>query len=199
MLYRRYLSVVLRWCLRETGNREVAADLSAKVFAPALTSAHRYRADQGSVLAWLLGIARNKLLESRRRGRVANSAHRSLRLEPVLPTDPEDSFQYPSRAKNERSPEGFVHVPGPYCTRTQTSSDLATRQRRSRALGPCFWAFPRIHVSPRSPLRGVRRPDQGPNDGEDSADAGNVHRRAETGFERARFFPQEVDRGDHAE
>jgi DNA-directed RNA polymerase specialized sigma24 family protein len=64
VLYRRHLPVVLRWCLRETGNREVAADLSAEVFAAALTSAHRYRAGQGAVLAWLLGIARNKLLES---------------------------------------------------------------------------------------------------------------------------------------
>jgi RNA polymerase sigma factor (sigma-70 family) len=87
VLYRRHLSVVLRWCLRETGNREVAADLSAEVFAAALTSAHRYRAGQGTVLAWLLGIARNKLLESRRRGRVADSARRRLRLDPVSITD----------------------------------------------------------------------------------------------------------------
>jgi len=89
VLYRRHLSVVLRWCLRETGNREVAADLSAEVFAAALISAHRYRAAQGSVLAWLLGIARNKLLESLRRSRVADSARRSLHLEPVLLTDPD--------------------------------------------------------------------------------------------------------------
>ena len=87
VLYRRHLPVVLRWCLRETGNREVAADLSAEVFAAALVSAHRYRGAQGSVLAWLLGIARNKLLESVRRTRVADSARRSLRLEPVLLTD----------------------------------------------------------------------------------------------------------------
>lgn len=87
VLYRRHLPVVLRWCLSETGNRELAADLSAEVFAAALTSAHRYRAGQGSVLAWLLGIARNKLLESRRRGRVVDSARRRLRLEPVLLTD----------------------------------------------------------------------------------------------------------------
>ena len=82
-LYRRYLPVVLRWCLRETGNREVAADLSAEVFAAALISARRYRPEQGSVLAWLLGIARNKLLESQRRKRVEDSARRKLHLEPV--------------------------------------------------------------------------------------------------------------------
>jgi RNA polymerase sigma-70 factor (ECF subfamily) len=86
-LYRRYLPVVLRWCLRETGNRELAADLSSEVFAAALISARRYRAEQGSVLAWLLGIARNKLLESRRRTRVEDSARRRLGLEPVSLTD----------------------------------------------------------------------------------------------------------------
>src|ERR1035437_939857 len=86
-LYRRYLPVVLRWCLRETGNRELAADLSSEGFAAALISARRYRAEQGSVLAWLLGIARNKLLESRRRTRVEDSARRRLGLEPVSLTD----------------------------------------------------------------------------------------------------------------
>jgi RNA polymerase sigma-70 factor (ECF subfamily) len=85
--YRRYLPLVLRWCLRETGDRELAADLSAEVFAAALISARRYRPDQGSVLAWLLGIARNKLLESRRRKRVEDSARRKLRLEPVALSD----------------------------------------------------------------------------------------------------------------
>jgi RNA polymerase sigma-70 factor (ECF subfamily) len=83
VFYRRYLPVVLRWCLRETGNREIAADLSSEVFAAALISARRYRPEQGSVLAWLLGIARNKLLESRRRKRVEDSARRRLQLAPV--------------------------------------------------------------------------------------------------------------------
>jgi RNA polymerase sigma factor (sigma-70 family) len=87
VLYRRHLPVVLRWILGQTGNREVAADLSAEVFAAALTSARRYRAARGSVLAWLLGIARNKLLESRRRSQVADSARRRLGLEPVLLSD----------------------------------------------------------------------------------------------------------------
>jgi len=87
VLYRRHLPVVLRWCLRQTGNREVAADLSAEVFAAALTAAHRYQPRRASVLAWLLGIAQNKLRESRRRRRVADSARRRLGQEPVPITD----------------------------------------------------------------------------------------------------------------
>jgi RNA polymerase sigma factor (sigma-70 family) len=87
MLYRRHLPMVLRWCWRETGNRELAADLSAEVFAVALIAARRYRQEQGPVAAWLWGIARNKLRESRRRGRVEDAARRRLGVEPAAITD----------------------------------------------------------------------------------------------------------------
>jgi RNA polymerase sigma factor (sigma-70 family) len=87
VIYRRYLPVVVRWCLRETRNRELAADLSAEVFATALTAAPRYRPGQGPAVAWLLGIARNKLRESRRHGRVESSARRRLGLETLEISD----------------------------------------------------------------------------------------------------------------
>src|SRR5580658_6805839 len=83
-IYDRYLPLVLRWSLRETGNRELAADLAAETFAAALIASPRYRPGKGSVGAWLLGIARNKLRESRRRRRVENSARRRVGLEPAL-------------------------------------------------------------------------------------------------------------------
>ncbi|HEX3764319.1 MAG TPA: sigma-70 family RNA polymerase sigma factor, partial [Kofleriaceae bacterium] len=86
-LYTTYLPLVLRWTLRETRDRELAADLSAEVFAAAMLAAPRYRADGGSVAAWLVGIAANKLRESRRRKRVEDSARRRLKLEPVVLTD----------------------------------------------------------------------------------------------------------------
>ncbi|HEY5193865.1 MAG TPA: sigma-70 family RNA polymerase sigma factor [Solirubrobacteraceae bacterium] len=86
-LYGRYLPVVVRWCLHETANREVAADLAAEVFAAVLISARRYRPDQGPVVAWLLGIARNKLRESRRHKRVEDRARRRLGLDPVPISD----------------------------------------------------------------------------------------------------------------
>jgi RNA polymerase sigma factor (sigma-70 family) len=87
LLYRRYLPLVLRWSLRQTGNREVAADLTSEVFAAALIASPRYRPEHGSVGAWLLGIAKNKLRESQRRKRVENSARRRLGLEPIALTD----------------------------------------------------------------------------------------------------------------
>lgn len=87
VLYATYLPLVLRWTLRETHDRELAADLTAEVFAAAMLAAPRYRPQGGSVGAWLVGIAANKLRESRRRKRVEDSARRRLRLEPVALTD----------------------------------------------------------------------------------------------------------------
>jgi RNA polymerase sigma factor (sigma-70 family) len=86
-LYVTYLPLVLRWSLRETRDRELAADLTAEVFAAAMLAASRYRPESGSVGAWLIGIAMNKLRESRRRMRVEDSARRRLKLEPVVLTD----------------------------------------------------------------------------------------------------------------
>lgn len=76
--YRRHLSAVVGFCLRETGRAELAADLSAEVFAAAFEASGRYEPRQQSALPWLLGIARNKLLESFRRGRVEDATRRRL-------------------------------------------------------------------------------------------------------------------------
>jgi RNA polymerase sigma factor (sigma-70 family) len=83
-LYRRNLPLVLRWLLRQTGDRELSADLAAEVFAAALVSARRYEPERGPVVAWVLGIAHNKLRESRRRHRVEESARRRLGFEPIV-------------------------------------------------------------------------------------------------------------------
>jgi DNA-directed RNA polymerase specialized sigma24 family protein len=60
--YRRHLSLVVAFCLRSTGDREVAADLASEVFAAALSSAQRFNPASGSAEAWLIGIAQNKLI-----------------------------------------------------------------------------------------------------------------------------------------
>ncbi|HEX3617460.1 MAG TPA: RNA polymerase sigma factor [Solirubrobacteraceae bacterium] len=86
-IYDRYLPLVLRWSLRETGNRELAADLAAEAFAAALIAAPRYRASKGAVGTWLLGIARNKLRESRRHHRIEDSARRRIGLDRTELTD----------------------------------------------------------------------------------------------------------------
>ncbi|HTT30398.1 MAG TPA: RNA polymerase sigma factor [Solirubrobacteraceae bacterium] len=86
--YRRHLPTVVRFLLRETGDREATADLTAEVFAAIFLAARRFRArGPGSARPWVLGIARNKLLESRRRGRVEDRARRRLGFEPEVLDD----------------------------------------------------------------------------------------------------------------
>jgi RNA polymerase sigma factor (sigma-70 family) len=86
--YRRHLAGVVGYLVRETSDREVAADLAAEVFAATFLQAGRFRArGAGSAVPWLRGIAQNKLRESRRRGRVEDRARRRLGMEPEVLDD----------------------------------------------------------------------------------------------------------------
>ncbi len=85
--YRRHLSAVLRTMARSGASREVAADLTAEVFAQALVGAARFDPARGSAGAWLAGISRNKLRESWREGRVENAARIRLGMEPLALND----------------------------------------------------------------------------------------------------------------
>jgi RNA polymerase sigma factor (sigma-70 family) len=76
--YRRHLGAIVAFCRNATGSADTAADLTAEVFAAALSAAGRYRPEHDTALAWLRGIARNKLLDSRRRGRVEDATRRKL-------------------------------------------------------------------------------------------------------------------------
>jgi len=85
--YRRHERVMLLFFLRRTSSAEVAADLTAEVFAAALGAAHRFRPGAKPAVAWLYGIANNKLTSSFRRGRVEERARRRLQAEPLILTD----------------------------------------------------------------------------------------------------------------
>ena len=81
--YRRHEEAVLVFMLRRTGQPEVAADLTAEVFAAALAGAARFRFVGAPPAAWLFGIARNVLAASFRAARVQNKMRRRLEM-PVL-------------------------------------------------------------------------------------------------------------------
>jgi RNA polymerase sigma-70 factor (ECF subfamily) len=83
VFYRRHLPRTVGYLLRETRNREVAADLAAEVFSAVLLSARRYRPDRETAVPWVLAIARNTLGASRRRRRVEDRARRRLGIEPI--------------------------------------------------------------------------------------------------------------------
>jgi RNA polymerase sigma factor (sigma-70 family) len=97
VFYRRRVDAVLAFFLRRTGDRELAADLTAETFAAALAALPRYRPQRCGALAWLFTIAHRKLVDSLRRGQVEDRARRRLRLEPLVFTD-EDIERVEQRA-----------------------------------------------------------------------------------------------------
>jgi RNA polymerase sigma factor (sigma-70 family) len=76
--YDRYEAAVVGYFTRRTGDPEVAADLTAEVFAAALRAAPRYRPEAPTAAGWLFTIARNTLANSLRRGRVEANARRRV-------------------------------------------------------------------------------------------------------------------------
>lgn len=76
--YRAHLELVLGFCFARTGDRELAADLAAEVFAAALLARDGFSPERGSPRQWLLGIAANKIVDAQRRGEVERRAQHQL-------------------------------------------------------------------------------------------------------------------------
>ena len=72
--------------MRRVADRELALDLTAETFAAVVTSAGAYQG-VGPAVAWLFGIARNKLRESLRHDRAADVARRRLGVEALVVHD----------------------------------------------------------------------------------------------------------------
>src|SRR3954447_21485661 len=87
VFYRRHVKAVLGYCRRRTGAPELAFDLTAEVFAAALTASGRYRAEHNSAVPWLVGIARHKLAESARRGRIEDQGRRQVGIQALELSD----------------------------------------------------------------------------------------------------------------
>lgn len=88
-LYTRHVAEVHAWLSRRLA--WAASDLTAETFARALLSRDRFRDDHdGSARPWLLGIARNVLLESVRHDRIETRARQRLGLPVDLAS--EDGF-----------------------------------------------------------------------------------------------------------
>src|SRR6202020_1401492 len=83
VFYRRHLARIVAYLMRETRDPELAADIAGEVFATVIVAARRYRPETDSAAPWLIGIARNTLAASRRRGQVQARARRRLAIEPI--------------------------------------------------------------------------------------------------------------------
>jgi RNA polymerase sigma-70 factor (ECF subfamily) len=89
VFYRRHLSAVLGFALARANDRELAADLTAEVFAAALESRAAFDSTRGEARPWLCGIAAHKLYDSWRRGVVEATARDRLAMNSI-PLDESD-------------------------------------------------------------------------------------------------------------
>ena|GEM_PF-443789 len=80
VFFTRHSRAIASYILRQTGDREVAADLTSETFAVALESATRYDPDKGDARGWLFGIAKITTLASYRQQRSERSARLRLGL-----------------------------------------------------------------------------------------------------------------------
>lgn len=108
--YRRWERPVAAFFVRAVGSGEIAADLTAEVFAEALSSAGGFDPARGEASAWLFGIARHLLARSRERGRVENQARIRLGL-PALALDDEVIARIEAAGSEERTLRLLARLP----------------------------------------------------------------------------------------
>jgi RNA polymerase sigma factor (sigma-70 family) len=83
VFYERHFASVLTFFRRRVPGPEEAFDLAAETFAAALASVHRFQPGPQPAQAWLFAIARHKLSEALRRGRIQDEARRALAMQPI--------------------------------------------------------------------------------------------------------------------
>lgn len=110
VFYRRYERLVLASFARTVGRGELAADLTAEVFAELVLSLDRFDPTRGSGSGWLFGIARNVLARARVRGRVEDRARRRLGL-PAIALSDETIEQIQESADDGRVLELLAELP----------------------------------------------------------------------------------------
>jgi RNA polymerase sigma-70 factor (ECF subfamily) len=109
VFFERHARSVLTFFRRRTGNPETAADLMAETFAAALIAAPRYEPREAAT-SWLFSIARYKLIDSRRRGRVEDAARLELQMQPLY-LDDQDLDQIEAIASSGESLELIAGLP----------------------------------------------------------------------------------------
>lgn len=83
VFYERHFASVLAFFRRRVPGPEEAFDLAAETFAAALGSLPRFEPGPEPPRAWLFAIARHKLSEARRSGRIQDEARRALAMQPI--------------------------------------------------------------------------------------------------------------------
>lgn len=81
--YDRHLGAVTSFVGRRVHQPEVIFDLVAETFARALEHRTQYDEARGPAIGWLIGIARNLIMDAGRRGQVEAASRIRLGMEPV--------------------------------------------------------------------------------------------------------------------
>ena len=86
-LFARHRVALYRWLLRLVGDEALAEDLLSEAFLAVWRQAHRFEG-RSSVSTWLLAIARNKALSTRRSRTDAELDEESTSIVPDTADDP---------------------------------------------------------------------------------------------------------------
>jgi RNA polymerase sigma-70 factor, ECF subfamily len=152
VFYRRHVGVVLAVLERRTQSYELAADLAGETFAAALLVCGRFHPGGPPALAWLLGIAQNKLRESARRRRVDQDARQRLGM-PVLAIDDDDLVRVQELAEEgEHALRLLDELPASQRDAVRARVLEGTEYRELAGQMGCSEQVARQHVS-----RGLRR------------------------------------------
>jgi RNA polymerase sigma factor (sigma-70 family) len=83
VFYDRHLGAVTAFVGRRVRRPEVVFDLVAETFARALEHRTQYDPERGPAIGWLIGIARNLIMDAGRRGQVEAASRVRLGMAPV--------------------------------------------------------------------------------------------------------------------
>lgn len=105
LLYERRYPLIRGYLRRRVGpHPDLVLDLVAETFARALERREQFDPQRGTVVGWLLGIARHLLLEAARQGRVADASRRRLGMERIVVEDEQfEQIERESVSELERS------------------------------------------------------------------------------------------------
>lgn len=106
-LYGRRHPLVRAYLRRRLGpHPDLVLDLVAETFARALERRDQFDPARGPASGWLIGIARNLLIDAAREGRVADASRRRLGMERIVVEDAQlQRIERESRSELERALE----------------------------------------------------------------------------------------------